>query len=96
MSEVKKTDVYENEWNGMTQERFDELYENPDMWADAADEIMAELVRMRNILYMMRQAHYAMLDWVISEGQGDRDTEEYQNYLDHLNNNGLATTEKNR
>ena len=88
-------------WYGMTDERYEEL-----LAADcgtrvaAVDEIWSEGIRLREHLKKLNEAQrmvmYGPNNWRYSEGQVDRDDEEYARYLDHLEERGIGITSKHR
>lgn len=82
------------EWKGMTKERYIQLQVDPTLRLGAVGEIWGELKRMRNILFEIKNAHYAMIDWGIVEDSPDRDPERQEAYLRGLFERGIATTTK--
>lgn len=81
------------EWTGITDQRYKQLAGDSTLRVYATEEIWAELNRMRDILTLQRKAHYAMISWGISEGQGDRDPAQHDNLLNNLHERGIGTVE---
>ena len=80
-----------SEWKGITDQRYRQLAGDSTLRACAAEEIWGELNRMRAILELQRKAHYAMISYGVSEGQGDRDPEQHQRLIRNLKDAGYGT-----
>ena len=79
------------EFAGMTEQRYEQLLEGTELDRRAAvNEIWADLKRVRGVLNAIRVAHYLPLDWMIREGSGELNDEEYERQVFLFRERGIA------
>ena len=78
-------------WKAITEQRFEQLRDNLDLRSAATDEIWAELLRMREILQQIEDAHYRMLGRGIIEGGPELSDEEYRRQCEGYRARGIST-----
>jgi hypothetical protein len=81
-------------YHGMTEERILELANDPQLRETAAEEIWAEMLRMRRRLQDIRAAHYLIFDWEIDEGSCELSAEEKQQRRAWLIKQSYAVSQK--
>ena len=78
-------------WTAITEQRFEQLRDNPDLRSAATEEVWAELLRMREILQLIENAHYGMLGRGIIEGGPELSDEEYRRQCGGYRDRGIST-----
>ena len=78
---------------GMTNERIEQLKNNPELRPEAVEEVWAEMNRLKKRLLDIQQSHYLIYDWEYNEQSGELTEEERQHRRNYLIAIGVGVTQ---